>query len=220
MNLKHNELSHAVVGLWTIPLGGVPRLDPAVLANLFNEPYTTQIAMTAEGILVQKLGKPPVPTVVFGPAKFSVMTTSIPETARVLDAVMAEALKQTGQQIPLVRSLGLNTEHEWEKPAFNPSDRWLGNNYVRNGLNMLPPETLVGAANLQFRLTLSDRVYNIQLQPRAGNPSAIFGSINDHRDAWNKNAPTGEVAERLLKESTAEIENRLTPIILGGIAGA
>lgn len=222
LNLKHRELSYSIVGLWTAPLPGPPPLDSAVLANLFNDPYTTSIGLSPEGLLVQKLGKPPVPAVLIGPAKFQATHTSIDETVRVLDAFMAEAHKRMNQQIPLVSALGINSEIEWEKPAFSPSERWLADQYVRKGLALLPPDATVAATNVHFRLTLNAperRTYNIQLQPRAGNENAVFASINDHRE-WNKAVPSGEEARRLLQESIDEIRNRVMPIVLGGVADA
>jgi hypothetical protein len=201
----------------------MPRLSQQVLANLFDDPYTTQVGLAPDGsLMVQKMGKPPTPTVMFGPMRFQVQCPSADETARVCGLVMQEAYNRTNQQIPYLAQIGLNTEHEWIKPAFKPSRRWLAEQYVRKGLT-LPPDGIVDveATTLSFALVLTnpDRRYNIQLQPRAEKENGVFAAINDHRE-WNQAVPSRDVVAGLLEESVREIKTRVTPLILGGVADA
>lgn len=221
--LNHSVLSCAFVGVWVNPLPGLPKLSQQVLANLFDDPYTTQVGLAPDGsLMVQKMGKPPTPTVLFGPMRFQVQCPSADETARVCGLVMQEAYNRTNQQIPYLAQIGLNTEHEWIKPAFKPSRRWLAEQYVRKGLT-LPPDGIVDveATTLSFVLVLTNpgRRYNIQLQPRAEKENGVFAAINDHRE-WNQAVPSREVVAGLLEESVREIKTRVTPLILGGVADA
>lgn len=212
-------LSFAFVGVWVSPLPGIPRFNQSFLVSLFDDPYTTTVGIGSGNLVVQKMGKPPQPTVAFGPARFQVQHTSIQGAAKTLGVVMKEAGRLTNQQIPLLQAIGLNTEHEWVKPAFKPSDRWLADHYIKKGLTLTLDGTVAEAININFRLRLSspDRNYNIQLQPRTDNDSALFAAINDHRD-WNQAVPDPDTVAKLLNEAVEEINNRVTPIILGGVA--
>lgn len=217
--MRHNVLTYTFVGVWTSPLPGVPRFKQEFLVSLFGEPFTTTIGIGNAGLTVQKLGPPPQPVVAFGPVKFQVQHTSIQEAAKVVGVLIHEANSAMSQQIPLLSAVGLNTEHEWIKPTFKPSNRWLAGQYVTKGLSVGSDGAVAEAINLQFRLLLANpaRSYNIQLQPRADKDDAVFAAINDHRD-WNKAVPTVSEVEGLLKASLDEIDNRVTPIILGGVA--
>lgn len=217
--LKHNVLSYSCVGIFANALPGIPRFSPQFLARLFDNEYTTQVGIADGNLVAQLVGKPPQPLVLFGPARFQVQHVTIAEAAKLLGALMQEAYKLLNQQMPLISVMGLNSEHEWIKPAFKPSTRWLADHYVARGLKVAADGTVAEAINLQFRLLLKapDRSYNITLQPRGDVEDGILAAINDHRE-WNKAVPSSAEVERLLKESEDEINDRLTPIILGGVA--
>ena len=217
--LKHNVLSYTCVGIFAAPLPGIPRFSPQFFAKLFEDEYRTTVGIADGGLVAQLMGKPPQPLIHFGPAKFQVRHTSIPGAARLFGDLMQEAYTLTSQQMPLISLLGLNTEHEWIKPAFRPAKRWLADNYVSKGLKATTAGAVAEAVNLQFQLLLKqpDRNYNIQLQPREDVEDAVFAAINDHRE-WNKPVPTRDEIAKLLEESDREINDRVTPIILGGVA--
>lgn len=193
-----------------------------MLANLFDDPYTTKVGLAPDGsLMVQKMGKPPTPTVMFGQMRFQVQCPGLDQTAKVFGLVMEEAYNRANQQIPYLAQIGLNTEHEWIKQGFRPSTRWLADQYVRKGLIQPPDGIVVEATDLSFRLLLSgpDRSYNIQLQPRAEKENGVFAAINDHR-GWNQAVPSSVAVAELLNESLREIDARVTPLILGGVADA
>jgi len=217
--VKHNVLSYSYVGIFAAPLPGIPRFSPQFLARIFDDEYRTQVGIAEGSLVVQLMGKPPQPQVVFGPARFQVQNVTIADTARVFGTLMDEAHKLTNQQIPLISAVGLNSEHEWLKPGFKPSTRWLADHYVTKGLAGHDAGTVAEVIHLQFRLLLKepDRNYVITLQPRADKEDGVFAAINDHRD-WNKTAPSSAEVARLLKESHDEIDQRVEPIILGGVA--
>lgn len=218
--MKHEVLSYSFVGVWVNPLPGVPRLAPQMLMDLLDDKYTTNVGLAPDGsLMVHKLGKPPTPTVVFGTTRVQVQCPSLDQTAKVLGRVMQEAYDRAQQQIPLVAQIGLNTEHEWIKPGFSPSSRWLADQYVRKGLFDPPDGTIAEATSINFKLTTPGRVYNIQLQPRAENQSGIFAHVNDHRE-WHKPVPSSDELTTLLSGSVAEIEAKVAPLILGGVADA
>lgn len=220
--LNHLVLSSSFVGVWVTPLPGIPPLSQQLLTNLFGDPYTTGVGLAPDGsLMVQKMGKPPTPTVMFGRMRFQVQGLTLDETAKVFGQVMQEAYARTNQQIPYLAKIGLNTEHEWIKPRFRPSKRWLADQYVRKGLTDPPDGIVVEATTFNFGLLLSspDRSYNIQLQPRADKEDGVFAAINDDRE-WNQAVPSSDVVAGLLKESLGEIDARVTPLILGGVADA
>lgn len=218
--LKHAVLSYSFVGNWATPLPGVPKMDPNVLKNLFGDPYATNIGFAQDGSLViQRMMKPPAPMVMFGPLRFQVQCPSLEEMAKAFGKVRQEAYARTNQAIPFLSQVGLNTEHEWTRPSFKPPNRWLAERYVSRGFFQPPLEIEVGAQTINFVLALSNpaRQYNIQLQPRADKEDGVFAAINDHRE-WHKAVPTMEEVAGLLKESASDIDARLTPLILGGVA--
>lgn len=218
--MKHAVLSYSFVGAWANPLPGVPRLDPNVLKNLLGDPYTTNIGFAQDGsLVVQRMMKPPAPMVMFGPLRWQVQCPTLEELAKAFGQVRQEAYARMNQQIPLLSQVGLNTEHEWTGSTLKPSNRWLAERYVRRGLFQPPLEAEVGVQTVTFLLALGNPVrrYNIQLQPRADKDDAVFAAINDHRE-WHRAVPTMEEVAVLLKESADEIDARLTPLILGGVA--
>jgi len=218
-SVSHELLSAAFVGVWANPLPGIPKLSQQVLMNLFSDPYTTTIGVSPEGLIVQKMGKPPTPTVLFGPTRFQVLAPTVDETARVLKALLAEAHTRMSQQIPYLQNIGINTEHQWVRQKFAPSARWLADQYVRKGLTVPPDGAIVEAINLNFvvHLGVPERTYNVQLQPRAEKENGVFAAINDHRE-WNMAVPGSDKVIRLLNESVLEIQTSLAPLLLGGLA--
>jgi len=199
---------------------GVPKMDPSVLVNLFCDPYSTNVGFAPDGsLVVQRMMKPPAPIAIFGPQKFQVQCPTIEEVTKAFGKLRQEAYVRTNQQIPLLAQVGFNTEHEWTRPSFKPSNRWLAARYVRRGLFQPPLELEVGAQAINFLLALSNptRQYNIQLQPRADKEDGVFAAINDHRE-WHKAVPTMDEIAALLKDSASEIAERVTPLILGGVA--
>jgi hypothetical protein len=212
-------LSYSYVGVFATPLPGIPRFSPQFLAKLFDDEFRTQVGIAEGNLIAQLMGKPPQPLILFGPARFQVQHVTIAGTAKVLGTLMQEAYKLVNQQMPLISVMGLNTEHEWIKPAFKPSTRWLADHYVSKGLRVAADGIVTEAINLQFRLLLKDpeRNYSITLQPRGDVEDGVFAAINDHRE-WNQAVPNSPQVEKLLKESGDEINVRVTPIILGGVA--
>lgn len=218
--MKHTPLSYTFVGIWATPLPGMPKLDLPVLQNLFGDPYTTNIGISQDGsLVVQKMGKPPAPMLMFGPLRFQVQCPTIDETVKAFGKVRQEAYAKTNQQVPLLSVVGVNTEHEWTQPTFTPSARWLAELYIRKGLFQPPLEAEVLAQTINFTISLSNPVrrYNVQLQPRADKEDGVFAAINDHRE-WNQAVPTMIQVANLLKESEADIHDRLAPLMLGGVA--
>ncbi len=218
--MKHTVLSYTFVGAWATPLPGVPKLDLPLLVNLFGDPYTTNVGFAQDGsLVVQKLGKPPAPMLMLGPLRFQVQCPTLEETVKAFGKVRQEAYAKTNQQVPLLSVVGLNTEHEWTQPTFKPSALWLARRYVRKGLFDPPLELEEAAKTIEFFLALTDPVrrYNVQLQPRADKDDGVFAAINDHRE-WHKAVPAMEEVAALLKDSASDIEERVTPLILGGVA--
>jgi hypothetical protein len=195
-------------------------MDAQLLKNLFGDPYSTNIGPAQDGsLMVVRMMKPPVPMLMFGPQRIQLVHPKLEDLTTAFGKVLQEAHTRTNQQIPLFSQVGINTEHEWSRSNFKPAKRWLAERYVRKGLFDPPLELVAEAGSVAFAVKLTDpaRSYNITMEPRADVEEGIFAGINDHRD-WHKKVPTGDELASLIKESISDIENRLTPLLLGGVA--
>ena len=218
MPLEHTVLSHTFVGVWTTPLPGIPNMDAGLLQNLFGDPYTTNIGFGQDGsLVVKRMMKPPASMALFGPLRFQIICPTLGEMVQAFGKLRQEAYTRTNQQIPHLSSLGINTEHEWTRETFSP--RFLAERYIRKGLFDAPidAEVITQTINFGLKLTSPPRLYNIQLQPRAGRDDGIFAAVNDHRD-WLTPVPTAPEIEALFNDSVRDIAERLTPLLVGGVA--
>ena len=212
-------LSYSFVGVWASPLPGLPNMKPEVLKNLFGDPYTTNVGFGSDGLVVQKMMKPPAPMMVFGPQRFQVMCGSVEETVNVFGKLRNEIYAGMNQQVPLLAQIGLNTEHEWSGIASASAKKWLAERYIRKGLFNPPIEMAVEAQSLQFTLFLTSpqRQLSVTLQPRSEKEDGIYAAVNDHRE-WHKAEPQQDELAKLFADSAKEVDQRLAPLILGGVA--
>jgi hypothetical protein len=220
--VKPTLLSHTIVGVWATPMPGVPQMDPNILKNLFDAPYTTQVGIAQDGsLLIQQMAKPPAPTLLFGQQRFQVQTPTLEGAVSAFGRFRQLAYTSANQQVPLVAHLGINIEIEWTDKKFKAPTpaSWLSAVYIRKGLFKPPLEAEVEVVTLNFVLKLADpaRTYNITLQPRSNNAEGIFALVNDHRE-WLKAMPQADEVAALMHETVDDIDMRLTPLILGGVA--
>lgn len=181
-DIEINILSFSYVAVWKTLQQTLPGIDNKFAKDLFGNPYNTNTGVGPEGFFITLQGTNPQPSVLLGPQRFAITHVNIDDILKVYEDFLKE-LKRISPALSVtpISAYGINFEIEISNLGRPTSQLWLGDRFVRNGLNNV--ETPVICHDIRFQVFNGDKENTlIHLQPRYNNPSNLFIIFNQHFD--------------------------------------
>lgn len=205
--MRHKALTFGWVGIWAKVLADFKIPDQKVALDLFNDPYHTSAGIGPNGYIIvgPPAASPPQPSLNISPQRIQLVTHSIDETCRAWDAFREFLLSSSSNpSIFDLQAYGLNIESEWADLGEVSADKWMGNSFVRPGLQPADSKKwTVLAQEVQFSVDdwCYDNRFTFTMQPRMNDPLKIYIKTSEHVPCDNLSLPDGTTLRSMLEDN-------------------
>jgi hypothetical protein len=207
--MNHNIISYSFVFLWKRPVQ-MPMLENKFCKDLFNDPYTTEVGFTPDGLIINLVNTQiPNPHVVIGPLKADFVCNSLEQLCLTVEKVAFELDRIKVARLE-ISAIGVNTEYEL-LGLKESSQSYLANRFLSTGFKNEKKFPLI-MTDLRFQVKVNKNdSCNVLIQPRANQLNGLYFNINAHKQVDIIGIPPRKSLEELYNKTKVELDTLIFP---------